>query len=131
MSQLPDMVGFCCPPLALCPGIQERAEAKAGVQVCFGDLWPVVPWVSMGRMERLRAKGTGRSVTPELEKSVVTWISLQSSTQLTFNLLGAAWGIYSRCLYGVWADLIVMGVSEREERGDHSPKILGEQRVLW
>lgn len=38
-------------------------------------------WVSMGRMERLRAKGTGRAVTPELEKSVMTWIQLQSSTQ--------------------------------------------------
>lgn len=38
-----------------------------------------------------------RPVTWELEKSVVTWISLQSSTQLTFNSLGAAWGICSRC----------------------------------
>lgn len=79
-----------------------------------------VAYCSLGfvsRMERLRAKGTSRSMTPELEKSVVTWISIQSSTQLTFNLLGAAWGVHSRCLYGTQADLAVTGVSVRKERG--------------
>lgn len=84
----------------------------------------------LGRMERLRAEGTSRSVTPELEKSVATWISLQSSTQLTFNLLGAAWGVRSRCLYGARADPVVTGISEREERGRRCPKTLGEQRAL-
>ena len=96
-------LGSVACPGGCAPGPRARAGGKAGVLGCFRDLWPVVPWVFLGRMERLRAEGTSRSVTPELEKSVVTWISLQSSTQLTFNLLGAAWGVHSRCLYGARA----------------------------
>lgn len=62
-----------------------------------GQGWAVVPWVSWAGWKGLRAEEMSRPMTWELEKSVVTWISLQSSTQLTFNSLGAAWGICSRC----------------------------------
>lgn len=77
-------------------------------------------WVSVSGMERLRAKGTGRSVTRELEKSVMTWIWLQSSTRLTFNLPGAA----GTPMAGVC-------VGSRLSRGGGGASARGEREPRW
>lgn len=71
----------------------------------------------MGRMERLRAKGTSRSVTSELEKSVVTWIWPQSPTQLAFNLPGTAGTPVAGVCMGSRLTWWWGWFSEREERG--------------
>lgn len=90
--QLPSTVGLCCPPWGCAPGPPARSVGKV-----VGQGWTVVPWVLWAGWKGLKAEGMSRSMTRELKISFMTWISLQSSTQLTFNSLGAAWGICSRC----------------------------------
>lgn len=74
-------------------------------------------------------------MTLELEKSVMTWIWIQSSTPLTFKLPGAAYDISSRCLYRgrlLWlsgvsrrgrkeAAVIPRSLGNREPFGDSKP----------
>lgn len=69
-------------------GVRPRAHGEDWGQ--GGTGWAVVPWVSWAGWRGLKAEGMSRSMTWELKKSFVTWILLQSSTQLTFNSLGAS-----------------------------------------
>lgn len=90
-------------------------------------LWPVVFGFCGPDGKAERAEGTRRSVTPELEKSVMTWIGLQSSTQLTFNLPGVAGASVAGVCLGTWVTCS-SGCLGREERGPGSGE---QQRAPW